>query len=161
MTRLLHAPALALALLAAGPAWAEDHTPAAPVEDAAAKAADIRRLMEITGAAALGQQVIDQMLPQFQQMAPEVPAAFWESFRAEIDTDALIEALVPIYAKHFTHAEVRELIAFYETPVGRKLVAEQPAIFQESYAIGGEWGRQVAMRVMTKLEDEKSNKKKK
>ena len=37
-------------------------------------------------------------------------------------------ALVQIYAEAFSESEVRELIAFYRTPIGRKLVERTPAL---------------------------------
>ena len=75
MKKLIHA-ALALALLSVGPALAQQ----AP-EDAAAKERDVRKLMELTGSAQLGQQVMSQMLASLRQGSPEVPSAFWDGSR--------------------------------------------------------------------------------
>jgi hypothetical protein len=46
--------------------------------------------------------------------------------------DELFDAMIPIYQRHLTHSEVRAVIAFYETPVGQKILNETPAISAES-----------------------------
>jgi uncharacterized protein len=46
--------------------------------------------------------------------------------------DSYLEELVPIYQRHFTKIEVDELISFYASPVGQKLLHEQPLLTQES-----------------------------
>jgi uncharacterized protein len=52
----------------------------------------------------------------------------WKNF----PIDEMIEAQVPVYQKHFTHADMDALIAFYSTPAGLKYIAELPAINSES-----------------------------
>ena len=78
---------------------------------------------------------------------------FWEGFRAEIDTEELIRMTIPIYDKHLTHEEIRGLIAFYQTPLGAKLIEKLPAIAQDSMLVGMKWGEEVAERAMAKLEE--------
>ncbi len=48
-----------------------------------------------------------------------------------IGWEALKDEVVALYVKTFTEPEVRELIAFYNTAAGRKLLAQTPAIGQE------------------------------
>jgi hypothetical protein len=59
-----------------------------------------------------------------------------------------------VYAKHFTAADLDQLIAFYESPIGKKLVAEQPAMLAEMNAVAQAWGQNLAMDVMRKLAPE-------
>ena len=116
------------------------------------KERDIRRLLELTGSTRLAEQVMDQLMTAFQQNAPGIEKEFWDGFRAEIDTEELVRMTVPIYDKHFTHEEIRELIAFYQTPLGAKLTEKLPAIAQESMAAGMEWGQELGQKVMAKLQ---------
>jgi hypothetical protein len=46
---------------------------------------------------------------------------------------------------------LKEIIKFYESPVGKKLVKSQPLIMKESFQIGIKWGQGVAKRVMGKI----------
>jgi hypothetical protein len=45
--------------------------------------------------------------------------------------DELMQAMMPAYQHHFTHGELQELIQFYSTPLGQKLLTEMPAILAE------------------------------
>jgi len=51
---------------------------------------------------------------------------------ADMPINDLLDAMEPVYAKHFTKGDIDALIAFYSTPVGKKMLAEMPAITQEA-----------------------------
>ncbi|MFM7407780.1 MAG: DUF2059 domain-containing protein [Cuspidothrix sp.] len=59
-----------------------------------------------------------------------------------------------MYSKYFTNEEIKGIIAFYETPLGKKTLSVLPQISQESTAIGIKYGRQAAERALKKLEEE-------
>jgi hypothetical protein len=42
-----------------------------------------------------------------------------------------MQAMLPAYQHHFTHGEIQQLISFYSSPVGKKLLTEMPAILSE------------------------------
>lgn len=117
------------------------------------KLKDIRHLLDLTGSGKLGSQVVDQLLDSFRQGRQGVPDSFWEELRKEMDVNELTELVVPIYDRHLTHQDVKQLIAFYESPVGRKLLGVQPLIVGESMALGQEWGRAAAERVLKRLNE--------
>ncbi|HEY0555196.1 MAG TPA: DUF2059 domain-containing protein [Thermoanaerobaculia bacterium] len=141
---------LALSLLCLGPARAQQ---TAPAEDAAAKRQDIRKLLEVTGSAKLGQQVLAQMLDSFKSTNSKVPEEFWDQILKEFDSGSLIDLVVPIYEKHLTHEDIKGMLAFYESPLGRKLIEVTPAITQESMTAGQQWGLEIAKRIQKRLED--------
>jgi hypothetical protein len=39
--------------------------------------------------------------------------------------------MIKIYDKHFTHDEIKELITFYESPVGKKMLEKTPEITKD------------------------------
>lgn len=133
-------------LLLAGPAWMAR---AETGEDA--KRQDIRRLLVITGSADMGLQMVDQMIANYQKHLPQVPPAFWEAFREDVHLEEMIDLVVPIYEKHLTHQEVRVMIDFYSTPIGRRVVEAMPAILFESTEAGHQWGQAIGARAMAKL----------
>lgn len=128
------------------------HAQAAQTAADKAKAADIKKLMTLTGAGNLGIQAMGQMLQVLKQATPKVPEAFWAEFQKEVNPDELVDRVVPIYAKHLSHGEIKELIKFYETPLGKKLIATLPAITQESMVVGQQWGMDLANRARKKLD---------
>lgn len=53
-------------------------------------------------------------------------------------TDEIVAAMVQVYARHYTLDEVRQLSAFYKTPVGRKSVVIMPQLMAESMAVSNQ-----------------------
>jgi hypothetical protein len=140
---------LILALVCLAPARAQQ---AAPADDTAAKRQDIRKLLEVTGSAKLGQQVLAQMVQTFKSSNPKVPEEFWDQVMKEFDSGTMIDLVVPVYEKHLTHEDVKGMLAFYESPLGQKLIAVTPAITQESMQAGQQWGLEIARRIQQRLE---------
>ena len=119
----------------------------------AEKNRDINKLLKLSGSGELGVQVMGQLAQAYSQMMPNVPQKFWDEFLAEADADSLVQLVVPIYAKHFSHDEIKELIVFYQSSVGKKMVAVQPQIVQESQLVGEKWGAEIGVRVMERLKE--------
>ncbi len=119
-----------------------------------AKLTDIRKLMVITGSGELGIQVLKNMVESYKKMMPQIPSSFWDGFIAEVDANSLTELIVPIYDKYLTHDEIKDIIKFYESPSGRKLVKVLPNITDESMAVGREWGKEIGNRLIQKLQNQ-------
>jgi len=111
----------------------------------------VRELLNLTGAGKLGVQIAQQLVGSFKKSMPNVPAAFWDEFLKDIDTEGMTKLVIPIYAKHFTVDEINGMIAFYKTPLGQKLTHELPSITQESMAAGQQWGSELGRRVADRL----------
>lgn len=118
----------------------------------------VRHLMEITGAASMGKQVMDAMLDQFNKMN-NLPEGFVAKFRETATGQDLLEQVIPIYMKHFDEESLDSIIAFYQTEAGKKLLKAQPAILKESMEAGQKWGQELAQKALRKLQEEKDKKK--
>jgi len=123
------------------------------------KQKDIRKLLKITGSGELGQQVMSQMIGNMKKAMPQVPDKFWADFMKEVHTDELVDLIVPVYDRNLSQGDVTELIKFYESPTGKRFVSVLPKITQESMGVGEKWGRELAMKVMTKLQQQEPPKK--
>ena len=66
----------------------------------------------------------------------------------------LRDLLAEIYAAQYTVDEMKGLQAFYETPLGKRLLELQPVIGQQSFAAGMAWGNQVRRDALAKTADE-------
>lgn len=115
----------------------------------AATTAAIRKLLDLTGAARLAVQSMEAVMPAQRAANPQIPAVFWDAFLAHArrDMPQLVDSLVPIYAAHYTRAELEELVRFYESPLGKRLSEVQPRITQESIAAGQRWGAAIGQFV--------------
>jgi uncharacterized protein len=93
-----------------------------------------------------------QMIGNMKKAMPQVPEKFWGDFMKEVHTEELVDLIVPVYDRNLTQGDVTELIRFYESPTGKKFVSVLPKITQESMVVGEKWGRELAMKVMAKLQ---------
>jgi hypothetical protein len=133
-------------LLSAGPcAWAQNGD--------AAKRADIMTLLRLTGAAKGAGQAYGQMVASLKESMPQVPEQVWQDLRAEVRDDDMMELTYQIWAKHFTQQEIRDLLHFYESPTGQKIIRETPAIQQETLAAGQKWGDKILGRILARLRE--------
>jgi len=140
----------AVLLLVAGAASAQVSEP----QTAEAKAANVRRLLEVTGAVRMGVQTTATLGASLRKAYPQVPDAIWTELLAEFRAEDLTELAVPIYMKYLTTEDIQGLLAFYESPLGRKLLEVQPQILQETVVVGRQWGEECARRVMKRLKDQ-------
>jgi uncharacterized protein len=125
----------------------------AQTPDSQAKRADIIRLLRMTGAAKGAAQAVDLMLPSLKQAMPQVPEQVWQEFRSEVREEDMIELTYEIWNKHFSHQEIRDLIRFYQSPTGLKIIRETPTIQEESLVAGQKWGNQIVNRILARLRD--------
>jgi len=114
---------------------------------------DIVKLLDLIGSKSLEAQygeafnrmVIGQLRAQDPNLTQKEIDAVKDETRKFMTAKLpdLVEKLVPVYAKHFTREEVKQLIAFYKTPVGAKTIRELPLIASESLGVGNFWGKNV------------------
>jgi hypothetical protein len=111
----------------------------------------VRELIAITGADRIGAQIMEALIQQFRQVYTDVPAAYWQDLRSPLQEAELREQIVPVYADRFSASELKDILTFYRSPLGKKLVAELPEITRRSLAVGQEWGKQQTGKLMAKL----------
>jgi len=146
---------------AAVPAPAAAPAPAEKVDPA--KDAAIRHLMEITDTSKMGDRisnmitmrvrsVMSQALPQDQ--LEKFMETFSDKFTAGAPPSAVTDAIIPIYARHFSMEDVQNLIQFYESPLGQRVVKNLPIVAQESQEIGLDLDQKAAMNVLRGMSDD-------
>ena len=52
------------------------------------------------------------------------------------------EGMAQIYASEFTEQELKDLVTFYKSPLGQKLLANEPRAIQSSMAYMNQWAQQ-------------------
>ena len=65
----------------------------------------------------------------------KVAEATGRSFQDEVavlSVDELLDAMIPVYQQHLTHADIRGIIDFYNSEPGQKYLKEMPALMSES-----------------------------
>jgi hypothetical protein len=54
------------------------------------------------------------------------------------------EGMAKIYASDFTEQELKDLITFYKSPLGQKMLLQEPRTIQASVAYMNQWARSFA-----------------
>jgi len=63
----------------------------------------------------------------------------------------LEEPVIAIYDANFSADEIKQLVAFYQSPVGRKIVVQLPQLMQQSVTMGQAWGQQAGGRAVERI----------
>lgn len=116
--------------------------------------AELKKMIVLSGSDATFKVMIPQMFAMMKQQLPNVPAEFWTETEKEMMktlVDDLVGMLAPIYQKHLTLKDLQEIVKFYESPIGKKMAAAQPAIASDSMNVGQQWGMNIAMKVQEAL----------
>ncbi|NOT08209.1 MAG: DUF2059 domain-containing protein [Gemmatimonadales bacterium] len=124
-----------------------------PVDSA--RIALAKSLLVRTGAGQPSSSEMFKSLSQQRQGLPQIRQAVWDSLEAGLQRAmaGLVDSLAPHYAMRFSTEELREIIQFYDSPVGRHLIAEQPAFAR----VGMQLGQRLAARVLEQFQKELQN----
>jgi hypothetical protein len=98
----------------------------------------VARLMEVTHVRQIVEQSSETMLnAQIEQMPQLAPYAnvFREFYQEQLAWDVLEPEYTQLYLDVFTEKELRDMITFYESPLGQAMLAKMPVLMQKSSAL--------------------------
>jgi len=146
----LAAGGLLLSSCTAGGAQTKQLTPQQAEE--ASLNADIHRLLKANGATEMGLKIINQMIVSFKRGNPTVPGRFFEEFGRQINPEDVFAYLTPVYARHFSHDEILQMVAFYESPVGVKMMSQMDALGEETMMADSQWTDALAQKLAAAMQ---------
>jgi hypothetical protein len=76
-----------------------------------------------------------------------------DDMMADMPLDEMVEAMVPIYRRHLNKSDVDEVIRFYSSAVGQKLLREQPQMIQEGMRAGVEIQQKRMDQMMARIRE--------
>ena len=74
-------------------------------------------------------------------------AKLTQLMKDEMGWEEMKKELRVVYEQNFTSNEIRQMLAFYKSPVGQSVLEKMPVVAQESMQIG----QQMAMKAMPKV----------
>jgi len=98
----------------------------------------IREFFTASGQEAAMVEGMQSILPALRQMTKDMPE---DLFRELTRTDNVAASVIPIYRKYLSEEEIRELIAFYKTPVGSKYAKLAGTIQREGMEVNAKQGQ--------------------
>ena len=114
--------------------------------DSPASKEDIERYFQVMHLRDTMKQMMDVMNKQAHQMvhaqiskdAANLPPDFEARMNKMTDeelknlpVEEMLQAMIPVYQKHWTKGDVDAIVAFYSTPTGQKVLRELPATMAE------------------------------
>ena len=84
--------------------------------------ATLEKMLELSGSMASAKAMVPQMIAMLKQQSPSASTAFWDGFQKKWETkfgSKLAELYAPVYQKYLTLDDLKKIVAFYETPVGK------------------------------------------
>lgn len=103
---------------------------------------------------------IEQLVTSLKKSKPDIDPKAFDIIEEEvkisideilIDGNAMAEIMYPIYGGRFSETELKELIAFNETPLGKKMIRELPAITQEGMKAGQKLGESLGPKIQQRV----------
>ena len=66
----------------------------------------------------------------------------------------LTNEVATLYASHFTEDELKQILKFYQSPVGKKLLSQQTIVVDASMKFAQTWANKLSDEVVAKMRDE-------
>lgn len=117
------------------------------------KTEKIKQLLELSGSGKMGIQIMDQMISSFKSSNSKMNEEFWEDFKKEIKAEDFENMILPIYDKYYSESDIDQLIVFYNSPIGKKMISTMPQVMQESMAAGQKLGKEITEKFLAKLKE--------
>ena len=160
LSRSLSAAGLALALSLAGSAASAQQpaaptaAPAKPASPAAIAAA--KEILAMKNASAMYAVAVPNLVQQTKDALLQVNL----NYQKDLNEVAVIvaqklagrekeigEGMAAVYANEFTEQELKDLVTFYKTPLGQKLLTSEPKAIQLSMGYMNQWAQRFAETV--------------
>jgi uncharacterized protein len=132
-------------------------------QPSAAAVQTAKEIVDVTGATALFNPLIAGVVEQaknlFLQQNPGLGKDLNEiatKMRADLAPrfSELTDEVAKLYTAHFSDAELKQVLAFYKSPIGMKLIAEQPKVGEESLKFAQDWANKLSDQVIANMRDE-------
>jgi uncharacterized protein len=157
----LHLAALVLAAsVLGGAALAQPAPPASAIATA-------RELIETKGGGAMFDPVIISVVEQTKgallQTNPQLAKDLNDvatQLRAEFapKRDDLMGYAAKLYAERFSEQELKDMLTFYKSPLGKKMTTVEPQVLDQTFEYIQQWGGKVSEDVMNRFRAEMKKK---
>ena len=149
---------IALAAIgAAAPARAQNQQPSANAILIAKQIVQLKGVQQMMDPIARGvvekvKNVIMQTNFMWAKDINEVTAQMHKEFDGR--SSEMVDTAARAYASHFTEPELKQILAFYQSPVGQKMIVEEPKAIEDSMHNAAEWADNLSVDVMNRMRAE-------
>lgn len=105
--------------------------------------ADVLKLIQNSGAAGPMKSAKEQVMASIPE---DKKAVFSKEFDATLPS--LYDKMAKVYMEIYTHQDIKDMIKFYDSPVGKKMAEKTGELMTKSMAAGQEWGMELQSLMM-------------
>ena len=138
--------------------------PAAHAQQPSASSIQVaKQLIAVTGATTIFNPLIAGVVEQakilFLQQNPAL-AKDLNEVATKLRTDLqprfseINDEVAKLYASNFTEQELKDILAFYQSPAGKKLLTGQTKVIESSMTFAQTWANTLSDEVIAKMRDE-------
>ncbi len=91
--------------------------------------------------------------PNLMRELNDVATALHKEFDAKGNND-VVDQMARAYASRFTEQELKDLLAFYKTPLGQKLTREEPGALEDGLKDAENWASAFSLVVTARIRTE-------
>jgi uncharacterized protein len=66
----------------------------------------------------------------------------------------VIQGFVVLYAQRFSEPELKQIVTFYRSPLGQKLLADEPTVMDQGFKQAQDWANRLSEQVIARFRDE-------
>ena len=156
LVRRGRAAALALALLAfSGAAHAQ--------QPSAGAIAAAKELLELKGSTRMFDPLVPGIIETVKNNYLQTNTALVKDLNevaAQLRTEFapkradVLNQVAVLYAQRFSEQELKDVVAFYKTPAGKKFVVEEPVVIEQSLGAAQAWSQKLSEEVLSRFRAE-------
>lgn len=110
--------------------------------------ADALKLIQNSGAAGPMKSAKEQVMASIPQ---DKQAVFSKEFDATLPS--LYDKMAKVYMEIYTHQDIKDMLKFYDSPVGKKMAEKSGDLMTKSMAAGQEWGMELQGIMMKYMQE--------
>lgn len=109
----------------------------------------VKELISLSGAFPLSTEFEDKFIATFKNNSKykHVPEKAWVSIEKKIDINILVNEVAEIYGSNFTEKEIDQLLKFYKSEVGRKVIQNGKSIAPKIQELTRNWAMEATQTI--------------
>lgn len=112
----------------------------------------VKELIALNGTFPLSKEVEKQVISNYKKKYGHIPESAWAPIEKKVNIDPLINQVIDVYEKRFSEKEIDDLLIFYKSDLGRKVIRNSPEMISEIQKSSADWAMKVTETINNDLE---------
>jgi uncharacterized protein len=112
----------------------------------------VKELISLNGSFTLSKEIEKEVISKYKKKYDNVPDSAWKPIEEKINIDELINKVVDIYGNRFSEKEIDQLLIFYKSDLGKKVIQNSPDMITEIQNSTSNWAMKVTQTINDDLE---------